>query len=321
MLTLQKYSGPGSRHTCPACGRKRKFVRYIDIETGRYVADHVGRCDRETSCGYHLKPREYFAETEGWRPDISWKGRRRENATRADYAQKNRPRKADLIDDRYLIASLRNYEQNSLVQFLLSLMPVETVMSAVSEYAIGTGRNGETIFWQIDRKCRIRTGKLIVYDRETGKRRKDRSPNWIHSVLKQAGLLPDAFQLEQCFFGEHLLSKYPGRAIAVVEAEKSAVIGSICTGQLPRLVWLACGGKSNLDANRLERLGRDRQIILFPDADGFGKWSEIAHYASKRGLMVRVSGLIEQHATDEDKANGCDIADFLIREYVERKTP
>jgi rubredoxin len=61
-LTLEKYKGLGSRHTCPACGAKKVFVRYVDTETGRYLADHVGRCNRESNCGYHFKPKDYFAE-------------------------------------------------------------------------------------------------------------------------------------------------------------------------------------------------------------------------------------------------------------------
>ena len=48
-----------TKHTCPECKRK-SFVRYVDTEYGQYIADEVGRCDREVKCGYHEKPREYF---------------------------------------------------------------------------------------------------------------------------------------------------------------------------------------------------------------------------------------------------------------------
>lgn len=319
MLSLEKYKGSGSRHTCPACGSKKRFTRYIDTETGRYLSDNVGRCDRQSSCGYHLKPGEYFEANGG----ISSQGRKRENGSRANNAERITARKPDVIDKRLLIGSLRNYEQNAFAQFLLTLFPFdpEDVLAAVSEYKIGTGRSGETIFWQIDKKGRIRTGKLIAYDQKTGKRRKDRSPNWIHSTMKQAGQLPDTFELQQCFFGEHLLTKYPGRAIAIVEAEKTAVIASICKGVFPDLVWIASGGLANLKAERLSRIATGRKLILFPDANGFDKWQAIASEAHKAGIAVNVSDLLERLATSDQKRDGLDLADYLIEEQQKRNDP
>ena len=330
MLTLEKYKGPGSRHTCPACGRKNKFSRYLDTETGRHIADHVGRCDRESSCGYHLKPGEYFAEIGEYKNlrkpkirGIRWQGRRPENVSPGFGSHKFATKKADFIEKRLLIASLRNYENSDFVQFLFDLFPFDTadVFEAVNEYKIGTGRNAEAIFWQIDKGHQIRTGKLIAYDRSTGKRRKDRSPNWIHSTLKQAGQLPNTFELKQCFFGEHLLSKYPGRSVAIVEAEKTAVIASICKGVFPDLVWLACGGLSNLKADSLSRIANGRRLILFPDANGFDKWQAIASEARKKGITINVSGLLENQATDAEKREGLDLADYLIGEQRKRNDP
>lgn len=326
--TLEK---PGSKHTCPACGHKKQFSRYIDTETGRYLADHAGRCNRESNCGYHFKPKDYFADNPHLRndngknlikpyiwtpakPGIHRQAANRANGTQAVYEARIAARKPDFIDRQRLIASLGNYERNNFVQFLLGLFPFdpEAVWQAVSEYLIGTSPDGKAIFWQIDTKQKIRTGKLIAYDAATGKRRKDLSPNWIHAGLKKAGQLPETFDLKQCFFGEHLITKYPGRSIAFVESEKSAVIGSICKRVLPDLIWIACGGKSNFKAESLERLGRDRKILIFPDADGFEKWQAIASDASKSGLRVKVSDLIERCATDAEKAKGYDLADYLI---------
>ena len=45
--------------TCPACGRRGKFVPYIDTDTMRPIDDRqCGRCNRESNCGYHLPPRQ-----------------------------------------------------------------------------------------------------------------------------------------------------------------------------------------------------------------------------------------------------------------------
>ena len=48
------------KYTCPGCGRRKCFVRYIDTRNNnQYVADDVGKCDHLHSCGYHYKPSSY----------------------------------------------------------------------------------------------------------------------------------------------------------------------------------------------------------------------------------------------------------------------
>ena len=50
--TLEKGS---KKHHCPDCNKKT-FVLYIDTETGDYLPEQYGRCDRESKCSYHLNP-------------------------------------------------------------------------------------------------------------------------------------------------------------------------------------------------------------------------------------------------------------------------
>ncbi|TDP02198.1 DUF6371 domain-containing protein [Flavobacterium sp. 245] len=40
---------------CPNCN-KRTFVLFVDSETGNYLPDHFGRCDRSTNCHYFNAP-------------------------------------------------------------------------------------------------------------------------------------------------------------------------------------------------------------------------------------------------------------------------
>ncbi|HLM60905.1 MAG TPA: hypothetical protein VK308_08885, partial [Pyrinomonadaceae bacterium] len=61
-----------------------------------------------------------------------------------------------------------------------------------------------------------------------------------------------------------------------------------------------------------------RQTILYPDSDGFSVWRKIAIEAAVQGMPVKVSSLIENNATDEQRANGYDLADYLINEQSER---
>ena len=65
---LQKYAGISSRHTCPACERPRCFTLYID-DNGNALHPTVGRCDHESSCGYHRTPRQYFHDHPEHRPE------------------------------------------------------------------------------------------------------------------------------------------------------------------------------------------------------------------------------------------------------------
>ena len=49
------------KYNCPSCSNKR-FVRYVNQQTNEHISFDVGRCDRESSCGYHFTPKMYFAE-------------------------------------------------------------------------------------------------------------------------------------------------------------------------------------------------------------------------------------------------------------------
>lgn len=308
------------KFTCPNCNSPKKFRRYVRRATGEYAPFEFGRCDRELSCGYHRYPsKEYSANN----PQSLGIGKRRnqkllpsslldKSGSQVIYEEETLPCKPDYISNNVLLRTLTNYHQNAFVSFLLDLFPedAESVWQAVKDYFIGTWLGGKTCFWQIDQRRKVRTGKIIAYDVESGKRRKDVNLNWIHTELKRLGHLKANFNLKQCFFGEHLLPIQTNKPVAIVEAEKTAVIASIC---FPEFVWLACGGKKNLKVEKLARL-KDRQIILYPDADSFTDWNEMERNNRQQNLIIKTSTIIESLATDKEKVNGCDLADYLITE-------
>ena len=95
-----------------------------------------------------------------------------------------------------------------------------------------------------------------------------------------------------------------------MESEKSAVIGS---GVMPGYVWLATGGKQNLKAEKCECL-KGRNVILFPDLGAFDVWKEKGEAIARRvGFTLSVFDTLERITTPEDRRNGLDIADYMIR--------
>ena len=60
---LERYRGISTRYTCPQCGRKQTFTRYIDTENNNnYLSERVGKCNRLDKCGYHYTPKQYFTD-------------------------------------------------------------------------------------------------------------------------------------------------------------------------------------------------------------------------------------------------------------------
>ena len=313
--TLENYKGTKSRYACPRCGQ-REFVRYLDQETREHLAPEAGRCNRESSCGYHQTPKQFFADNPTLQNHAHSRPKRRASLLRSKPMTETAASRIttalktpDYISFDILRRSLTNYEKNGFVQFLLSQIEADEVLEVLRRYFIGTSRNGRCVFWQIDRAKRVRTGKLIAYDAETGKRRKDCKPSFVHAELKNARKLADDFQLKQCFFGEHLLTDEPDKPLAVVESEKTAVIASLF---LPQFVWLACGSKATLTGERLARFA-PRRIVLYPDADGFKEWTAKAETARRElDLQIEVSDFIEFAASEDEKRNGYDLADYLL---------
>ncbi len=297
---LEPYKGMNTRYSCPSCQQRDKtFSLYIDTETGEHIHPSVGRCNRESNCGHHYTPKQYFQDN-----NISFD-------TPQPKAYKPRPvtpppKPVSFIPVEIFKASLKAHETNHFVQFLINLFGVEVASQLVSRYFIATSKhwNGATVFWQIDTQGKVRTGKIMLYSPTTGKRVKEpfNHINWVHKALKQ----PE-FELRQCLFGEHLLIDKT-KPVAIVESEKTAVIASV---YLPQFVWVAVGSLTNLNTEKCSIL-KGRTVTLFPDLNGFEKWSSKAKELSNLATFT-VSDLLERKATEVERKQGFDLADYLIK--------
>ena len=291
-----------TRYHCPSCQQGDKtFSLYIDTETGEHIHPTVGRCNRESNCRHHYTPKQYFQDN-----NISFDTP--QPKTYKPRPVTPQPKPFSFIPDEVFKGSLnlKAFEKNHFVQFLINLFGVEVASQLVSRYFIATSKhwNGATVFWQIDTQGKVRTGKIMLYSPNTGKRVKEpcNHISWVHKALRQ----PE-FELKQCLFGEHLLID-KAKPIAIVESEKTAVLASV---YLPQFIWVAVGSLSNLNAEKCSIL-KGRTVTLFPDLNGFEKWSskamELSHLAS-----FQVSDLLERKATEAERKQGLDLADYLIK--------
>jgi len=285
-------------------------------ENGDWLDEAVGRCNHESRCGYHYTPRQFFEDHPSARPD--WK----ENFFRIPQQTIKKTVKKQLwtIKADIVKSTVNPAIESDFTAFLTGLIGRKNTAKIVKEYHIGVTKSKDVIFYQLDTEGRCRTGKIMKYDRQTGHRVKDEKVGgkitWVHAVLRQSAdpllRLPDGWELTQCLFGEHLLKQYPFKPVALVESEKTAVI---CSAFWPEYIWLATGGKSQLN-DRLQVL-RGRKVVAFPDVDGYLEWKE--KLSRVRGLDIVVSDVLEKEASFEDRANHVDIADLLIRQWREER--
>jgi len=342
MNTEHRYSlEKGSKkYRCPNCGKKR-FVRYIDTNTGEYLPEQYGRCDRESNCSYHLNPyldgyaKAVWEQEQGNRSELpnNWKPKRK----KAIPQPTPEPIFFDFDTFKQTLQPER-YEKNTFIQNLFYRVQfpfeVDEVTKVIQLYRLGTVANGyragANTFPFIDIKGNVRAVQVKQFDEQnhtTGTdflhsiiekhhtRNNKPLPEWLEAYTKQDKRI-------SCLFGEHLLSKYHSNPVALVEAPKTAVYGTLYFG-LPEtpesFIWLAVYNKSSFSFDKLKVL-QGRFVYVFPDLskDGntFKEWETKAKEYESRlpGTRFIFSDLLEQLAPERDKSEGNDLADYLIKQ-------
>lgn len=310
IFKLERYTGRNSRHTCPNCGKK-SFTLYVD-EAGNPISNKVGRCDHESSCGYHYTPRDYFREHPETKDRLFFD-------TIAKPMQSPQPKfkqKPDYIP--YPLIQRSESTDNTLMDYLKKFWPQSELEKITKMYHLGSTRNREIIFPQIDGLTNCRTGKVMNYD-TNGHRIKGEvdAIDWLHArLMRQQGKKASDFRLEQCLFGQHLLSKRPDAVVGMTESEKSAVIAAI---HWPNIVWVSTGGINGLTPERCAAL-KGRDVVLYPDADATDLWTQKAEALKPIAKGIRVS----DWAKNEPKGSKRDIADIVLdfaKTLKEQKRP
>lgn len=300
---LEKYHR-GSKTACPECGRKSCFTRYIDESGEMTFLPNVGKCDHEHSCGYHYTPKDYFRE----HPDVAGSLRQERRPQTANPVPE--PMRPSFMDPALMERSMSHYDINPLYTFLSGVIGRSRADRLFRLYRVGTSRkwNGSVVFWQVDSGGKVHAGKIMGYDACTGHRLKVPHPHvcWVHTELRLPG-----FSLCQCLFGEHLLDRYPDKTVFIVESEKTALIAAHF---MPDGVWIATGGKNGCLNGMTARVLVQRNVVLMPDLGATEQWRDKAAMLAGICQSVSVSTVLEDMATDGQREQGLDIADFLLME-------
>ena len=280
---LERYrSGGANRYVCPQCGRKKCFTRYVDLESGGYVADECGKCNHVVSCGYHYPPREFFH-------DHPWLNSREVNEVefiqgkpllglsrrRTLMVQEHRQviqerHQTVFFDMAWAEKSMRRtstfrcwLEQLSQDGIQPGFFDGENLRRVLSDYYVGGTQKDvvkdgvnygpAVVFWLIDEQGRVHDAKLMAY-RCDGHRVGD-WVNTMRSICERKHIGPQLAETEKVLFGLHLLPRYPDKSVCIVESEKTAIV---CACRYPQNLWLATGGCGNLQSEKLQPLQNRR---------------------------------------------------------------
>lgn len=323
---------------CPDC-HKKTLVRYFDTYAGEYLPDYYGRCDREMNCNYHLNPYK----------DGYVKNQEEFNLNQHLRIHKNIEKKVNSLDKscvefnpipkEILMKTLKQkgYDKNVFIQNLIHKVPFpfdpKDIDKVIAQYYLGTVcngyRTGAITFPYIDIQGRVRAIQVKLFDQNNHtsgtdflhsiiekhhRRKKIEIPDWLNAYLKNEKVIT-------CLFGEPLLNKYQLNPIALVEAPKTAIYGTLYFGfpdNPVNLIWLAVYNLSSLSYEKCKVL-KDRRVYLFPDLSKNGKafemWSKKAKELKERipGIQIKVSNLLEINGGELEKLEGLDLADYLIK--------
>lgn len=302
---------------------KRRFVRYCDSNKQDYLDPKFGRCDRESKCAYHLNP--YSERKLQYNYFSSKKQALKPVITKKSFY---------FFPKQELDKTLNSYNKNGFIQNLLKnvqypfkICDVERIIELYYLGTISEGyRKGAITFPFIDVHENIRTVQVKQFNKEN----KTIGTDFLHSIIEKEHKnidLPQWLKLYikndtkvSCFFGEHLLKRFPNNPVALVEAPKTAIYGTLYYGfpeDKSDFIWLAVYNLSSFSIDKSINL-KGRDVYLFPDLSknrgAYNFWKGKSKEIEKAipGTRFIISDLLEIHSDKFSKEEGYDIADFLI---------
>ncbi len=277
---------PTSKITCPYCQTRKSFSVYFDTTTGGVLSPEFGRCDKVNRCGYNKSPYGNIAEPFTAAPNIQPEVKQR------------------FIDRDIVARTVMWYDQNIFVTSVVNIFGVDSI-KVLTDYFVGTTKDKDTVFWNIDATGRVWNAKIITYTtNDYGEPIRNKKSAPFHKFKSTEGYKP-------LLFGMHLLDK--NKDTVMVEAEKSAIVGKIMQ---PEFNWIGTGGANGLTlakAQLFKEMGYKKTIYCCGDCDQAGrtamnKWVD---YLESYQIKAKPYDLGDQYTNGEDFA---DLAFARIRQ-------
>ena len=212
--------------------------------------------------------------------------------------------------------TMQRLQGNVFINWLTSLQWSDAQRRRLGEtlwqYCVGCWPDGRVVFWGIDHDGHPRAAKLMRYDPD-GHRNKKEHPGWLYNQdgYRQQ-LKPDEHTIMKPMFGSHLLKLYPEATVNVVESEKTALVMANFYGCPESQLWLACGGIKHLQLESMQPLiDQGRTVWLWPDKDGKDEWQELADKLGSDKVNVYTT-FFDTCWMPED-GEKADAADIIIR--------
>ena len=102
----------------------------------------------------------------------------------------------------------------------------------------------------------------------------------------------------------------------LVESENTAVIMSYF---IPDYIWLATGGKNGCFNSEAMQVLKNREVTLISDLGATEQWKAKSALLLDVCKKVAGSDILERTATEEQRSQGLDIADFFLFSPTKRQ--
>jgi hypothetical protein len=320
------------KFVCPECGEER-FCRMVN-EKGEFYPDHVGRCDRENSCGYMYHAAQYLKDNPDYRFNQSslkvapYKKRvfngyyHFHEVLLEVYAETSERQTARIFEifgfesvfKSYLIKEL-NFKSDEVDSKMALYRMFDIPDPHCIEYNNFLNRTA-MLYIYTNYKMEIRAVEQIYYEGfNRSKRFKNNilNKNLTNFAIDGKPYNPETTEINWCLFGEHLTTLYPEKPVVVVEGVKTAFGMSL---YYPDINWLATGSSTRL----IHLNFRTRHKVHFLPDSGFRNeksYHEIWKKKIKEMYGVRFDWDITDfnlYCSNEEINQGCDILDIQIKD-------